>query len=429
MWVHRPIWIFQEKRIKMQPLRTRALLTGGAALLSAVLVLLSVACSSRPQSAAASALPRAAVAIVKRQAVISSLSVAGEFLPYQEVEIHAKVAGYIRHISVDIGDRVHAGQQLAVLEVPELTAQVEGADAGIKRSQQEITRARHQEAQAEADYLALHAASERLQEAAKARPGLIAQQELDDATAKDRAAAAHVDAAKAAVAAAEQGLDISKASMSQVRAMSDYSRITAPFDGVVTWRYSDTGALVQAGTSSSSSQPVVKLAQVNVLRLRIPVPESLVPGIHAGQIADVVVSATGEHFSGKVTRFTDSLDRSTRTMQVEIDVPNPKYKLSPGMYASVALHTDQQPNALVVPTLALTDKGDQASVLVVDSDNRVESRNVLLGIREPNYVEVKSGVKEGDRVIVGNLTAFKAGDVVDPRPSAVATADLNGGAQ
>lgn len=413
----------------MHPIQKRALLRIGAVLLCAMTAIVSISCSGRsPQTAAASAPARAAFAIVKRQPIGSTLSVAGEFLPYQEVEIHAKVAGYIRKISVDIGDHVRAGQELAVLEVPELTAQVQGADAGIKRSQQEISRAKQQQAQAEADYAAIHAAAIRLQKASDARPGLIAEQELDDATAKDRAAAAQVAAAQSAVASAEQQLDISKASRSQVSAMSDYSHITAPFDGVVTWRYSDTGALVQAGTSSNTAQPVVKLAQVSTLRLRIPVPESLVPGIHQGQVADVIVSATGEHFTGKVTRFTDSLDRSTRTMQVEIDVPNPKYKLSPGMYANVTLHTDQQANALVVPTLAIVDKGDESSVLVVDANNRVQARDIVIGIKQANFVEVKSGVNEGDRVIVGNLSAFKQGDIVEPKPSAVPTADLNGGA-
>jgi RND family efflux transporter MFP subunit len=414
----------------MQHFRKRALVLGAAAILCALIaVLLIVGTHGEPSQTAASVAHRAPVASVKKQPIGSSISIAGEFLPFQEVEIHAKVAGYIRKIRVDIGDRVHTGQELAVLEVPELTAQVEGADAGIKRSQQQITQSQHQEAQAEADYAAIHAAAVRLQEASKARPGLIAEQELDDATAKDRASAAQVEAAKANVAAAEQQLDVSKASRSQVSAMSDYSRITAPFDGVVTWRYADTGALVQAGTSSNTAQPVVKLAQINVLRLRIPVPESVVAGIHDGQTADVAVSATGEHFTGKVTRFTGSLDRSTRTMQVEIDVPNPGYKLSPGMYANVVLHTDQQENALVIPSLALSEKGDKATVMVVDAQNRVEPRDVVLGIQEPNFVEVKSGLQEGERVIVGNLSAFRAGEVVEPKTSSVASAEFDGSAQ
>lgn len=408
----------------------RALVPGGTVSLCAAMIALAVSCSNHsPKSAEASAPPRAAIAIAKRGPIGNSLSVAGEFLPYQEVEIHAKVAGYIRKINVDIGDRVHTGQELAILEVPELTAQVQGADAGIKRSQQEIARAKNQQAQAEANYAALHASAVRLQQASQGRPGLIAEQELDDATAKDRAAAAQVDAAKSAVSSSEQQLDISRATMGQVKAMSDYSHITAPFDGVVTWRYSDTGALVQAGTSSGSAQPVVKLAQVNTLRLRIPVPESLVSSIRQGQNADVIVSATGEHFTGKVTRFTDSLDRATRTMQVEIDVANPQYKLSPGMYAQVTLHTDQVANALTIPVLAVHETGDKSSVLVVDGTNRVQTREITVGIQDPNLVEVTSGLQEGDRVIVGNGSGFEPGQLVSPRESSVPTTTQGGGEQ
>ncbi len=187
----------------------------------------------------------------------------------------------------------------------------------------------------EADNVALHANAERLVNTDKVRPGLIAQQELDDATAKDRASQAQVDAAKSALAAAKQQLEVAKADQQHYSALSDYARITAPYDGVVTWRFSDTGALVQAGTSNTSGLPVVTVAQVDVLRLRIPVPESLAAKVRIGDSADVHVQATGEHFTGKVARFTDALDPSTRTMQVEIDVPNPSYHLQPGMYADV----------------------------------------------------------------------------------------------
>ncbi len=292
------------------------------------------------RNAPADPAPRAAIALVKRQPVSSNLTVAGEFLPMQEVELHAKVSGYIRKINVDIGDRVSVGQVLARLEVPELNAQVIGADAGVHRSEDEITREQHEVARAEAAHDALHAAALRLQQASDTRPGLIAEQELDDAMAKDRSSEAQVESAKAALSAAKQQLEISKATHSQVSAMQDYSRIVAPFDGVVTWRYADTGSLIQAGTSNTNSMPVVKLAQVNILRLRIPVPEEIAPHIHIGSPADVRVQATGEKFTGKVTRFTDSMDRSTRTMQVEIDVPNANYRLAAGMYADVSLQVE-----------------------------------------------------------------------------------------
>ena len=228
--------------------------------------------SDRAKSeAAADSTPRAAVVVVRRAPVEKSLTVAGEFVPFQEVELHAKVAGFIRHINVDIGDRVRAGQVLATLEVPELNAQVSGAEAGVRHSQEEIGLAKSEVTRAEANHTALHMAAERLRQAAAARPGMIAQQELDDAEAKDRASEAQVAVAKSTVAAQEQQLDVAKAERMHYSSLADYSKITAPFDGIVTWRYADTGALIQAGTSNAGSMPVVKVAEVSTLRLRIPV--------------------------------------------------------------------------------------------------------------------------------------------------------------
>jgi RND family efflux transporter MFP subunit len=357
----------------------------------------------------------AAVAIVKRTAIGNAYSVAGEFVPYQEIEMHAKVSGYVRKINVDIGDRVKTGQVLAVLEVPELMAQLQGAGAGVRHSQQEVTRMQNEVTRADAQYAALHANSRRLDEANRARPGLIAQQELDDAQAKDRAAAAQVESAKSALSAARQQLEVSQATNTQMAAMSDYTRLVAPFDGVVTWRYADTGSLVQAGTSNSNSAPVVKLAQVNVLRLRIPVPESLAGEVRIGQPADIAVQATGEHFTGKVSRYTDSLDRTTRTMQVEIDVPNDSYKLQTGMYANVVLQTQSHPDALTIPVQAVQHKDGKSAVLVVDQQNKVQLREIQTGLEDPTRVEVLSGLTQGDRVIVGNFGAFQPGQLVEPK--------------
>ena len=368
----------------------------------------------------ADAAPRAAVVKVRRAPISNTLSIAGEFLPYQEVELHAKVAGYIRNIYVDIGDRVHTGQVLAVLEVPELSAELEGANAGVRHSREEITRAQNEVTRAEADHDALHAAATRLRQASQARPGLIAEQELDDATAKDRSAEAQVEAAKSALSASQQQLEVSQADQQHYAALSEYSRIIAPFDGVVTWRYADTGSLIQAGTSNISSLPVVKLSQVNVLRLRIPVPESLAASVRDGEPADIRVKATGEHFSGKVVRSTDSLDRSTRTMQVEVDVPNRDYKLTPGMYADVSLRIQNDPNALTLPIQAISRGADKITVLLVNSENHVEEREIRTGIEGANRIQILAGVKEGDRVIVGNLGEYRAGQHVDPQFSTMA---------
>lgn len=376
----------------------------------------------KDQGAGANAVPFAAVAPVKRETIATTLAIAGQFMPYQNVELHAKVAGYIKHIYVDIGDRVHAGQVLAVLEIPELVAQVDEAKAAVHHAEEEIQRAKSEVSRAQADEVALHANAARLVSTDKARPGLIAQQELDDATAKDRAAEAQVDAAKSALAAAKQQLEVAKADQQHYSALSDYAQITAPYDGVVTWRFSDTGALVQAGTSASSGLPVVTLAQINVLRLRIPVPESLTSKVRIGDSADVHVQATGEHFTGKVARFTDSLDPSTRTMQVEIDVPNPNYHLQPGMYADVRLHANSRDNALAVPIEAVRRDGDKTSVLMLDSNDRVQSRDVQVGVQSSNRVEILSGLSEGEQVLVGNLGSYQVGEKVRPKQAAFTVA-------
>jgi RND family efflux transporter MFP subunit len=357
----------------------------------------------------------AAVAPVQRETVSNSLSIAGQFTPYQNVELHAKVAGYIKHMYVDIGDRVHTGEVLAVLEIPELVAQVDEAQAGAHHAEEEIQRAQSEVYRAEADYVALHANAVRLINTDKARPGLIAQQELDDATAKDRSSQAQVDAAKSALAAAKQQLEVAKANQQHYAALNNYAKIVAPYDGVVTWRFADTGSLVQAGTSNTSGLPVVTVAQSNVLRLRIPVPESLASKVRVGDTADVAVQATAEHFAGKVTRYTDALDPATRTMQVEIDVPNPDYRLQPGMYANVTLLADNRRDALTIPVTSILRSGDKTSVLVLDPQDRVQVRQVKLGVESPNRTEVLSGLAEGERVIVGNLGSYQAGEVVKPR--------------
>jgi RND family efflux transporter MFP subunit len=229
-----------------------------------------------------------------------------------------------------------------------------------------------------------------------------------------------VEAAKSALSASRQQLEVSQADQQHYAALSEYSRITAPFDGVVTWRYADTGSLIQAGTSNINSLPVVKLSQVNVLRLRIPVPESLAASVRDGEPADIRVKATDEHLSGKVIRSTDSLDRSTRTMQVEVDVPNRDYKLTPGMYADVSLRIQNDPNALTLPLQAINRGADKTTVLYVNAENHVEEREIHTGIEGSNRIQILSGLNEGDRVIVGNLGQYRAGQHVNPQRSTMA---------
>lgn len=391
----------------------------------------SSGCKHSAQQSSEAILPIAPVVTASRATLANSITVAGEFLPYQEVELHAKVAGYIRSIHVDIGDKVKQGEVLAVLDVPELQAQVQGAQAGVRQSQAEIARATNDVTRDEANYAALHSAAVRLQQASDARPGLIAQQELDDARAKDQAAAAQVDAAKSALNAMQQQLGVSQAQQQQVSTMADYSRITAPFSGVITWRYADTGALIQAGTSNSGSAPVVKIAQVSTLRLRLPVPEGIAPYIHDGDDATIRIDALSRTITGKVARSTDELEPSTRSMQVEVDVPNADGSLTPGMYAQVTLNVKRSGDALVVPIQAVDTSALQPTLLVVNTQNRVEKRAVQTGVATANRIEILSGLREGELVIVANQSSYQSGERVTAKQSAMAaagaTADATGG--
>ena len=383
-------------------------------------------CRSAAPTAETRTLPIAPIALVATGSLSDTLSVAGEFLPLQEVELHAKVAGYIRHINVDIGDKVRAGQVLATLDIPELTAQVAGADAGVLQTQEQIARARSEVLRAQANAESLHAAAQRLKQASDTRPGLIAAQELDDAMARDRAAQAAVDAARSAVSATQQQLGVSRASRQQVSAMASYSLITAPFAGIVTWRYADTGALIQAGTSNASSLPVVKVAQISTLRLRLAVPESMASFVSVGSAAQISVQALGTTIAGTVARTTGALDPATRTEQVEIEVPNGDGRLMPGMYAQVSLPVHRTANALVVPVEAVDQTAAQPAVLIVNASNHVERRPVRLGISTANRTEITQGVSAGEKVIVANLASFQPGEEVTPKVSSMDSSSAGG---
>jgi RND family efflux transporter MFP subunit len=368
--------------------------------------------------------PRAAAVVaVTRGNLASSLSVAGQFQPYQQVDLHAKVSGYIRWIKVDIGDRVREGEVLALLEVPELQNQVEGAQAEVRHSQSDITRAQSEVVSAESTYSALHAEYTRLEEASKERPGLIAEQELDDARAKDQQAAAQVGVAKASLNAMQEQLGVSRASRSRLETMSRYEQIIAPFTGVVTKRYADTGTLIQAGQDNNTNTlPVVQVAESDLLRLRMPVPESDVPYIQVGGAVQVKVNATGHTFTGKIIRFSRALDTNTRTMLTEVDVPNHDLSLNPGMYAETTIQLQQKNDALILPAQAVVQSGDQSYVLVVDATNHVEKRNVTLGIQTSNRVEITSGLQAGDNVIASGQTGYQPGEVVSPHTAFIPTA-------
>ncbi len=358
----------------------------------------------------------AAVAVVQRRPIENALTLSGEFRPYQQVDVHAKVAGYIKQIFVDVGDHVKAGQVLAILEVPELSAQVAGAKADIQRYQDGIQRARSEIRRAESNHSSYHAAYTRLKQASQSRPGLIAEQELDDSQAKDQETQAQIESAQAALSESQSQLAAAQADLERLSALEAYSHITAPFAGVITKRYADTGALIQAGTASETqSMPVVQLAEWSRLRLVVPVPESAVAQLQPGSSVQVRVSAVNRTFEGHVSRFADSLNEETRTMHTEIDVENPDGTLKDGMYAEAKIVLNQRSGVLTVPIQALERNATGATVLIVNSHGAVELRQIKLGVEGSDRVEVTSGLEENDHVIIGNRSEFHPGERVQPK--------------
>ena len=355
---------------------------------ASIMVWRTIAVHARPQITPAVHAVTVAVAQVTRQDLYNGVNYTAEFRPYVEVELHAKVSGFVREMKVDFGDRVKAGQLLATLEVPEL--------------QDELHNAIAMEQKAEADYTNAHLIYMRLAAVNKEHPNLVAQQDLDTADAKDRNTAAAIAATKA---------DVGK-----YNTLVAYTFITAPFDGVITKRYADPGALIQAGTTSDTQAlPLVRVSDNYRLRLDFPVEVKYVKDTHVGDSVDIRVdSMGGKSFTGIITRTTDRVEEQTRTMITEIEVPNPDLKLVPGMYATVVLKVANHPHALAIPTEAVS-AGQESSVYLVNDQRQIEERPVTLGLETSTSREVLAGLKEGDLVLIGSRSQVKPGQKVEPK--------------
>lgn len=366
-------------------------------------------------NAKAASIPAARVAAAQRGNISHVLSLAGQFQPYQMVDVHPKVSGYMRNINVDIGDIVREGQTLATLEVPELKAQLQQTVFQVDQSREEITRAQHEINRAEAQHQALHEQYVRLQQASQGHPGLIAEQELDNARAGDLSAEAQVDSAKSAMAAAKQHLGSAQSENQRVEALHNYTNVVAPISGVVVWRYADTGALIQGGTNSNSQDlPIVRLSQSSLLRLRLPVPEDDVRYVRDGDQVTVRVDAVNRALTGKVVRFTRDVNFETRTMETEVDVDNKDLSISPGMYANTMLRLAHVENVVTIPVEALVIKGNGRVVYVLDDSNHIHVRPVQVGIEGSRLAEIRRGLQPGERVILGGQDHYQDGEAVSP---------------
>jgi membrane fusion protein, multidrug efflux system len=303
----------------------------------------------------------------------------GEFAPFQSVDLHARLAGYIDEITVDVGSAVRKGQRLATLSAPEMDAQIAEAKARVEL-------AGAQKAEADAKLLAAQATRDRLKQAAQT-PGAIAGNEL---VLAEKA----VDAALGVTRSVERGVEAAQASVRTIEKLKEYLVLNAPFDGVITERYLHPGAL--AGPSTG---PLVRLQQNARLRLIVPVPETELAGIVPGARVPFTVPAhPSETFTGAIARISRTVDPKTRTMPIELDVANPQGRLAPGMYPEVQWPVRSGRQAMLVPPTSIVTTTERTFVIRIES-----GRTVYVPVRKgpvaADLVEVLGALKDGDTII------------------------------
>jgi RND family efflux transporter MFP subunit len=364
------------------------------------------ASAQRADGAQGAPVPSVQVTTPHRAAISRTLTLPGSVEAFEKAKLYAKVAGYLEKIAVDIGDRVKQGQVLAVLDIPEMTMEYAQAEA-------ELAEAKAQHAKVQADYelqKVIHERSKTLREREA-----ITQQNLDEAKAKYEVAAAGVKLAQARI-------DNTQAHLSKLKTLMDYAKIKAPFDGIVTERFVDPGALIQTATSASNVSPVVTVQRVDTVRVFADVPEPDVPAVDRGDPATLVLSALPQKkFEGVVTRFASALDPLTRTMKVEVDFPNPEGLLRPGMYGNLTLALETRAEALTLPATALLTEKDNTFVYVVE-DGKVRKVEISTGIDDGIQVEIVKGLRGNEEVVVAGTSAVNDGGRVRAvRADALAT--------
>jgi RND family efflux transporter MFP subunit len=383
------------------------------ALMGAALFFLSSCSSDKSVQANGPAITVGVTKVVKKS-LGREITLSSELVPFQEIEVYAKESGYVKKLFVDYGTHVKAGQVMAILEIPELEAQLQEDQAEIKNATDQVTRAHHELERDQAQYKALHLQYTRLNQVFTNQPGIVAQQEVDDAQGKDLAASSQVDVGQSTLEGAQSQLGVAKAKLAHDQTLYDYSRVTAPFAGVVTERDANLGTLVQAGTNTQSS-PIAKLSEDDLFRLVIPVPEAYVRFIVVGDPVSVRVPSLNRTFPGKVARFSVDVKEDTRTMHTEVDVRNPDHVLVPGLYAEATVTLEHRDDIASVPLQALNHEGDKTTVMIVNGEGAIESRSVTVGLQTASDAEVLTGLTEGDQVVVSDRSELRAGEKVIPK--------------
>jgi len=299
--------------------------------------------------------PRVRLADVKRSSGVRHLVLQGEARPYAEVTLYAKVAGYLRDLRVDKGDRVKANQVLATVIAPELDAQYLAAEADARNKRVNAKRL-----------------------TALAPSGVVSAQELEQG---------------------QTAADVAEATQAALANQRDYRVIRAPFSGVVTARFADPGTLIQsAANAQSGAVPIVSIAKGDTLRVYVYLDQASASFVRVGDVATIrVPERPGWSREAKVTRSAGALSPRTRTMQTEVDIENADGAILPGSYVDVALDV-KVPALLEIPAEGLVMRGEKTTVAVVDGENRVHYRPVVVADDDGQLVRLVSGVKQGERV-------------------------------
>jgi membrane fusion protein, multidrug efflux system len=312
----------------------------------------------------------------------SELELPSTLQAYIEAPIYARTTGYLRRWYKDIGSKVSKGELLADIETPEVD--------------QELQQARAARDQASAQLKLAQSSAKRWENLQKM--DAVSQQETDERSSSYIQGEANLNAAEANVRRLEQ--------------LESFKHIYAPFSGVITTRNTDVGSLVNAGNGGPTQQLFV-IAQIDPIRIYVSVPEVDSPSIHKGVKVDIEVPALiGKHFTGSVVRTAEAIDPATRTLNTEIDVPNPKGQLLPGSYAQVHLALNQQVQRLTLPSNALLFRAEGPRAAVVGAGSKVELRPIAIGRDFGNTVEIISGLEPADAVVVSPSDSLENGQVV-----------------
>ena len=352
--------------------------------------------------------PTVTVVPVIRSASTVNLVLPGNIQAVAEAPVLSRASGYVKKRTVDIGDRVTAGQLLAEIEAPELDAQVKQARSAARQAQSGLEQTLANLQQGKTNQELARVTASRWSNLEK--KGVVSRQENDNYRAQYEAQSANVQALEKAVAAARDNVSGAEANVGRLLDLQAFKMVRAPFSGVITLRNVDVGTLI-----TESNTLLFRIAQTNILRTYVNVPQVNADAVRVGQEAQIrVADLQGKQFTGKVTRTSNSLDPATRTLLAEIQVPNQGGSLLPGMYAQVNLTTARSNPPLLIPGDTLVVRPDGTQVAIVTDDQVIHFQRIELGRDYGDRVEVISGVQPGQKVVVNPGDTVREGVKVNP---------------